>query len=58
MKDREKLQKWIKEESEKFLEFPTEKREQVTYTICLLFAEHILSMANDDIRMWSTRKEN
>jgi hypothetical protein len=43
MTDREKLQKWIEEEAESFFEFPTEKRERVTYTSCLLFAEHILS---------------
>ena len=43
MKDREKLQKWIKEEAESFFEFSTDKRERVTYTSCLLFAEHVMN---------------
>ena len=32
-------------EAEKFFEWPSDKRDQVTYTSCLLFAEHCLKKA-------------
>jgi len=50
----------IKQEAESFFEWPSDKRDQVTYTSCLLFAKHCADKANQFAQasnmVWSMTK--
>ena len=52
MSDRERLQKLIEDEAEKFFDFPTDRRDYVTTLSAKLFAEHMINKSKDPMQFW------